>query len=54
MQDPSSPVAKSVDAQANVFSAIICEATQGQPGDVCSSSGVQAAAAELAGSSSGS
>jgi hypothetical protein len=54
MQDPSSAVAKSVDAQANVFSAIICQATQGQPGDVCGSAGVQAAAAELAGSSSGS
>jgi hypothetical protein len=54
MQDPSSQVATSVDAQANVFSAIICQATQGKPGDVCSSSGVQAATAELASGSSGS
>jgi len=54
MQEPSSQVAKSVDAQANVFSAIICQATQGKPGDVCTSSGVQAAAAELASASNGS
>jgi hypothetical protein len=47
MQDPSSKVAKSVDAAANFFSAIICEATDGQPGDVCTSSGVKAAAVKL-------
>jgi hypothetical protein len=47
MQDPSTDVAKNVDAMANVFSAIICKATDGQPGEVCSSSGVQAAAAKL-------
>lgn len=47
MQDPSTDVAKSVDGMANVFSAIICKATDGQPGEVCSSSGVQAAAAKL-------
>jgi hypothetical protein len=47
MQDPGTEVAKNVDAMANVFSAIICKATDGQPGDVCTSSGVQAAAAKL-------
>ena len=47
MQDPSTEVAKNVDGMANVFSAIICQATNGQPADVCSSSGVQAAAAKL-------
>jgi hypothetical protein len=47
MQDPSTEVAKNVDAMANVFSAIICASTDGQPADVCTSSGVQAAAAKL-------
>jgi hypothetical protein len=47
MQDPGTEVAKNVDAMANIFSAIICQATDGQPGDVCTSSGVQAAAAKL-------
>ena len=47
MQDPDTEVAKNVDAMANVFSAMICESTDGQPSDVCSSSGVQAAAAKL-------
>lgn len=47
MQDPGTDVAKNVDAMANVFSAIICKATDGQPGEVCSSSGVQAAAEKL-------
>jgi hypothetical protein len=47
MQDPSTDVAKNVDAMANVFSAIICKATNGQPADVCTSSGVTAAAAKL-------
>ena len=47
MQDPGSTVAKNVDAMANVFSAIICQSTNGQPSDVCSSAGVQAAADKL-------
>ena len=47
MQDPSSTVAKNVDAMANVFSAIICQASNGQPSAVCTSSGVQAAADKL-------
>jgi uncharacterized protein DUF929 len=47
MQDPDTEVAKNVDAMANIFSAIICKETDGQPGDVCTSSGVQAAAAKL-------
>ncbi|HEX5090803.1 MAG TPA: DUF929 family protein [Nocardioides sp.] len=47
MQDPSTDIAKNVDAMANFFSAIICKATDGQPGNVCTSSGVQAAAAKL-------
>jgi len=47
MQDPETEVARNVDAMANVFSAIICKASDGQPADVCTSSGVQAAAAKL-------
>jgi hypothetical protein len=47
MQDPTSEVAKNVDGMANVFSAIICQATDGQPTEVCSNAGVQAAAAKL-------
>ena len=47
MQDPSTDVAKNVDAMANVFSAMICQATNGKPDDVCSSAGVQAATAKL-------
>jgi hypothetical protein len=47
MQDPDTEVAMNVDAMANVFSAVICKATDGQPADVCTSSGVQAAAAKL-------
>ena len=47
MQDPTTDVAQNVDAMANYFSAIICKQTDGQPGDVCSSDGVQAAAAKL-------
>jgi uncharacterized protein DUF929 len=47
MQDPSTEVAKNVDAMANYFSAIICQQTGGQPGAVCTSAGVQAATAKL-------
>jgi hypothetical protein len=47
MQDPTSEVAKNVDAMANVFSAMICSKTGGQPSDVCGSAGVQAATAQL-------
>jgi hypothetical protein len=47
MQDPTTEVAKNVDAMANIFSAIICKATDQQPAEVCTSSGVQAGAAKL-------
>jgi hypothetical protein len=47
MQDPTSEVAKNVDAMANVFSAMICAKTDGKPADVCGSAGVQTAAAKL-------
>jgi Domain of unknown function (DUF929) len=44
MRDPSSPVAKAVDGAANVITAAICTLTHGQPGGVCHSAGVKAAA----------
>ena len=43
MHDPSSPIAKAIDGAANILTAAICTLTNGQPGAVCHSSGVQAA-----------
>ena len=47
MHDPSSPVAKDIDGAANVITAAICTLTHGQPGGVCQSAGVRAAAGSL-------
>jgi hypothetical protein len=47
MQNPASPVAQDVDGAANVITAAICKITNGQPGAVCSSTGVTTAAASL-------
>ncbi len=47
MHDPSSPVAKDIDGAANVITAAICTLTHGQPGGVCQSAGVKAAAGSL-------
>jgi hypothetical protein len=47
MHDPSSPVAKDIDGAANVITAAICALTHGQPGGVCQSAGVRAAAGSL-------
>jgi hypothetical protein len=44
MSDPTSKVAQGIDGTANVVSALICTMTNQQPANVCSSSGVQAAA----------
>ena len=44
MRTPSSPVAKDIDGAANKLTASICKLTNGQPGAVCSSAGVVAAA----------
>ena len=44
MRTPSSPVAKDIDGAANMLTASICKLTNGQPGGVCSSAGVLAAA----------
>lgn len=48
--DPTSPLARAVIGAANVIAAAICDLTGGQPGDVCSSSGVQAGTAFLSSS----
>jgi hypothetical protein len=44
MRDPSSTQAKDILGAANVITATICSLTNGQPGNVCHSAGVQAAA----------
>ena len=45
MQDPSSNVAKDIVGAANTLTAAMCTLTHGQPGGVCTSAGVKAAAA---------
>jgi hypothetical protein len=47
MQDPSSQVARDIDGAANSLTAAICKVTKGQPGGVCTSAGVKAAAGSL-------
>jgi hypothetical protein len=47
LSDPSSSAAKAIDGTANVFSAMICKLTKGQPANVCTSSGVTAAASKI-------
>jgi Domain of unknown function (DUF929) len=44
MHDPSSAVGKDIDGAANIITAAICSLTNGQPGGVCHSAGVTAAA----------
>jgi hypothetical protein len=44
LHDPASPVARDIDGAANVITAAICTLTHGQPGGVCQSAGVKAAA----------
>lgn len=45
--DPSTEISKSVLGTADVFSAAICQLTNNQPSNVCTSSGVTAAKAAL-------
>jgi thiol-disulfide isomerase/thioredoxin len=47
LRTPSSPVAKDIDGAANIITASVCKMTNGQPGAVCSSAGVTAAAGSL-------
>jgi hypothetical protein len=44
LSDPASPIAKGVDGTANVITAALCRLTANQPGGVCTSAGVTAAA----------
>jgi len=47
MRDPSTAVARDIDGAANMVTAAICTVTHGQPGGVCQSAGVKAAAGSL-------
>ncbi len=47
LSDPTNPVTEVILTTANYMSAGICQATHGQPGSVCNTSGVQAAAKAL-------
>ena len=47
LTNTSDPITKDVIGSANMITAQICQATQGQPGNVCTSSGVTAAAKAL-------
>ncbi len=47
LSDPTNPVTQVILTTANYMSAGICQATHGQPGSVCTTSGVQAAAKAL-------
>jgi len=47
MHDPSTLVARDIDGAANVITAAICTLTHSQPGGVCQSAGVKAAAGSL-------
>ena len=47
MRVPSSAIAKDIDGAANIVTAAICTLTHGQPGGVCHSAGVQAAAGSI-------
>jgi hypothetical protein len=47
MHDPSSAVARDIDGAANIITAAICSLTNGQPGGVCHSAGVEAAAGSI-------
>lgn len=43
LKDAKSPIAQRIDGLANLFTAAICKATNGQPAAVCNSGGVLAA-----------
>lgn len=47
LADPTSPIAKSIDGEANVLTAAICLATGMQPEEVCSSPAVTKASSRL-------
>jgi len=50
MNDPNSDIGKAVDGTANLITARLCQLTGQQPGSVCKSPGVTAAAKAMSGS----
>ena len=53
LSDPTSPVTQGIVGSANFMTAIICKLTNGQPGSVCNTAGVQAGEAVVAQAKSG-
>jgi hypothetical protein len=49
---PDDPVAQAVDGSANVLTALVCRATDGEPASVCTAAGVTAADSALGGTAS--
>jgi hypothetical protein len=47
LQDPSTDISKGIGGAANYITAMICQLTDGQPADVCSSAVIQQAQAAL-------
>jgi Domain of unknown function (DUF929) len=47
LSNPNNPATQAIVASANYLTASICKLTQGQPGSVCTSKGVQAAASAM-------
>ncbi|MFC9693024.1 DUF929 family protein [Kribbella sp. NPDC056951] len=47
LKDPSNPIAKAVDGSANVYTAALCQLTNNQPANVCTTDPVKAAATKL-------
>jgi hypothetical protein len=47
LANPSDPIAKAVDGTANAFTAMLCQMTNGQPGNVCGSTAATAYQSKL-------
>ncbi|GAA5179826.1 DUF929 domain-containing protein [Rugosimonospora acidiphila] len=47
LSNPSDPIAKAVDGTANAFTAMLCQLTNGQPGNVCTTSSATAYQSQL-------
>lgn len=52
MQDPNSTIGKAIIGSANILTAAICDVTDNQPSNVCTSKGVVAAKPKLSGAKS--
>jgi hypothetical protein len=49
LADPSNQTAQNIDGTANILTAAICQLTNNQPGQVCSTPTITAAKAKLGG-----